>query len=295
MQVRYIWMKENFRYAYREPAVKQKNRSSIEPGEKYDTKRGAVHTLPDPSETLLVTDDRQLAADYTKAGGCVIGLDESAADNPERAYFPEAAAVVTSKDALTEPFMRMVFCHAHNIPYEVVRTKRLLLRESTKEDSKIIQPMLRTCTDQVFSVDLTAEEISDGERFDAYIQTAYSFFGYGMWTVVCLEDDAVIGWCGLSPVIHDPGEANTSDSHGKPLTWGIELGYLIGEEYRGNEYAYEACSAVCRYAAEELGITEIGLRISEGNKASLHLAEKLGFVRTGTEDGIILFHKVYPV
>ena len=210
---------------------------------------------------------------FAAEDGCVIGVDTSAAAaaNPRKASFAEAAAVVTAEEALTEPFMRMIFCHHHHIPYEVAQTERLLIRESMPEDYEAISRMLARCSDQVFSGNLTAEEIGNQERFDAYVRTAYAFFGYGMWTVQRRADRAVIGWCGLFPVTDCDREERQDAS------WGIELGYLIGEAYRRQGYAYEACSRICDYAFEELGAAAIGLETVPENQASVQLARKLGF------------------
>lgn len=98
----------------------------------------------------------------------------------------------------------------------------------------------------------------------AYIKNMYNFYGYGIWVVVRKEDDVIIGRAGLSNREVD-GETK------------LELGYVIGEEYQNQGYAYEACKAVCEFAKEKLYEDELVCFIKKGNDSSVKLAEKLNF------------------
>ena len=62
-----------------------------------------------------------------------------------------------------------------------------------------------------------------------------------------------------------------------PIEEGWELGYHIGEKYRGKGYATEASAAFMPVIAKELGLSEIiGVCLAD-NKASVKVMEKLGF------------------
>ena len=76
----------------------------------------------------------------------------------------------------------------------------------------------------------------------------------------------VIGRCGLQAV-----------ADGESLMGRIELGYLIDAPYRRQGYGYEACRAIVDYAFRRLELDELFVHIAPGNRASAHLAEKLGF------------------
>ena len=56
----------------------------------------------------------------------------------------------------------------------------------------------------------------------------------------------------------------------------VELGYIIDEKYRRQGYAYEACQGIIQESAKR-GAVYLHCRIKSGNKASVNLAEKLGF------------------
>ncbi len=215
-----------------------------------------------PELYVLVTDHHQAAAAYRAAGGCVVGVDERAEEDWQQASFPEADAVVTDIQALTEAFIRMTACHHYRLPFTVERTKRLRIRESIPEDYEVISSMLSACSPDAFSGEMKADEMAEKEQFCAYTHTAYHFFGFGLWTIERLADHAVIGWCGLMPAEDEQV---------------LQLGYLTGSLHRRQGYALEACRAVCRYARQELGVEKIGLTAAPDNTGSRNLAVRLGF------------------
>ena len=220
---------------------------------------------------LLLTDEQETAVRWQEAGGCVIGLDPGMESDPANAFFAGADAVAASCEILSEAFMRMIFCHHYHIPYVVGETGKLRIRESTMDDYPYIRRMLLGCMPEAFPAGLDAQKVSEREQFSSYIRAAYDFFGYGLWTVERREDGAVIGWCGLMPAMDEKLQD-------KGVFSGISLGYLIDECCRGKGYGREACEVICRYAFEELGVSEIGLETAASNRASVSLAKSLGFV-----------------
>ena len=54
-----------------------------------------------------------------------------------------------------------------------------------------------------------------------------------------------------------------------------ELGYLIKQPFRGQGLCSEACEALLRYAEEELGFTEVEIRVQENNQPGRKTAERL--------------------
>lgn len=67
-----------------------------------------------------------------------------------------------------------------------------------------------------------------------------------------------------------------------------EVGYVIGEKFRGKGYATEALEAISRFATSALGIRVLHGRVIWGNNASVRVLEKSGYVfvnkEFGTED-----------
>lgn len=56
-----------------------------------------------------------------------------------------------------------------------------------------------------------------------------------------------------------------------------EIYYLIGKEFWGNGYAFEAAEAVVSYSVNALGLNRIVAKVAPENKASKRIIEKLGF------------------
>lgn len=94
------------------------------------------------------------------------------------------------------------------------------------------------------------------------------------------------------------GDTGLSEVDGKPDE--TEIGYCIGQKYRGRGYATELLKAVSGFAAARFGIRKIYGRVLHGNDASVKVLEKNGyrFVReeSGAEDdpygnGMLVYRK----
>ena len=94
------------------------------------------------------------------------------------------------------------------------------------------------------------------------------------------------------------GDTGISEVEGK--TDETEIGYCIGQKYRGKGYATELLSAASGFVASRFDIKVIYGRVVHGNEASAKVLEKTGyqFVReeAGAEDdpygnGMLVFRK----
>jgi ribosomal-protein-alanine N-acetyltransferase len=106
--------------------------------------------------------------------------------------------------------------------------------------------------------------------------------------VVLKETGELIGDTGISEVDGHPDEA--------------EVGYCIGQKYRGRGYAVELLNAISGFVASRFGIKEIYGRVVHGNEVSVKVLEKSGyqFVREefGAEDdpygnGMLVYRKEF--
>ena len=84
-----------------------------------------------------------------------------------------------------------------------------------------------------------------------------------MWTVLEKSSGRVIGRAGIT----------WQEGFDLP-----ELGFVFGVPWQRQGYAYEVCSAVLDYAREELMMSQVQALVMEGNRKSVALCEKLGFV-----------------
>ena len=154
--------------------------------------------------------------------------------------------------------------HMHQ-PWLIAETERLSIRESVMEDLAYFQKFYgEECGNPDVQPLCEAKE-----QLRTYITTRYPLFEYGLWTIVEKATGTVLGRAGIEEL-----PECCEGLSGEP-----ELSYLIGKEYRGNDYAAEACQAILHYAAEELEMKRIYVRTSNGNLPSQKLAEKLGLLK----------------
>jgi RimJ/RimL family protein N-acetyltransferase len=60
-----------------------------------------------------------------------------------------------------------------------------------------------------------------------------------------------------------------------------EAGYIVSPQARGRGVASRALTLLTDWALGELGLERVELRITDGNEASMRVAEKCGYVREG--------------
>ena len=99
-------------------------------------------------------------------------------------------------------------------------------------------------------------------------QWPYSGFGY--WIVERKADGSVVGQIGFADFKRDMAPV----IEGEP-----ELGYVFAPCVHGQGIAHEACTAALAWADANLGADSYPAIISPENKASIRLAERLGFTR----------------
>lgn len=92
--------------------------------------------------------------------------------------------------------------------------------------------------------------------------TSYEKFGFGLWLVERLADDAPIGLCGLLQ----------RDYFEHP-----DIGYALLDRHNGNGYGFEAAAATLAWGWNVRGMTHIVASTAPDNRDSIRLLEKLGF------------------
>ncbi len=88
---------------------------------------------------------------------------------------------------------------------------------------------------------------------------------YALWLIV-RKDGANIGYLSFK---------------GIPEDGIVEIGYGIGEEYRGYGYATEALETILEWAFDQPGVTCVAAETLADNAASQRVLEKCGFIPTG--------------
>ncbi len=88
------------------------------------------------------------------------------------------------------------------------------------------------------------------------------------YAIVSLEDDALIGNCGIAQLNH--------------LKQSGEVGIFIGEDsFRGKGYGSEALRLLLGYAFDYLNLHSVMLRVFDFNKQGMACYKKVGFKEVG--------------
>jgi ribosomal-protein-alanine N-acetyltransferase len=95
-----------------------------------------------------------------------------------------------------------------------------------------------------------------------YIQE-YETYGHSFFATIQKSDQRFIGHCGLL----------NQEVEGQPE---IELAYVLAPEYWQRGLALEGTQALKDYGLQQLGFPRIISLIPPGNRASIHIAEKIG-------------------
>ena len=143
-----------------------------------------------------------------------------------------------------------------------METEHCYVRESCEEDVEAFYDIYKAPEVTRYTEGLFEHAISEKAYIREYIEKVYAYFEFGVWTVILKESGEIIGRAGIS----------TREGFDIP-----ELGYVLGLPWQGKGLAKEVCEGIIKYAKDELEITRLQVLIQEGNKASIKLAEKLGF------------------
>lgn len=233
-----------------------------------------------PEESIFISGDyRQLQAaveygmatlGYLKEDICVREHNEECNENSEnriRRMCPNTDMWAEGFEEIDLKFLKHVYERHHGIPWTILTTERCVIKEFSMDylDDLFELYAGEGMTDYIEPLYPYEQE---KEYQEAYIKHMYGFYGYGMWIVCDKKTGKLIGRAGVE--------------HREELEGEMELGYAIGVPYQRQGYATEVCTAILKYAKEELLQTSVCCLIEEGNDISEQFAKKLGFFCEGT-------------
>lgn len=222
----------------------------------------------DPGEnqkagTLYVTDDPLLAGTLRERGEAVaVWLHEGNRDQD----FSDFLFAVEDPENLDAEYADRVYRRLKNLPWKILQTKRCLVRETTPEDVEDFYRIYSDPSITRYMEGLYPEKEQEKQYIREYIEKVYTFFEFGVWTVVERAGGKVIGRAGFS----------YREGYLEP-----ELGFIIGAPWQGKGYAQEVCRAILEYGWDVLGFEQVQAMVEPGNRASLNVCRKLGFEEQG--------------
>lgn len=212
---------------------------------------------------LYLTDNADFAISLAEEGLPVLGLLH---DRNRQESFGQVQFLVEGAEDITADYLERVYRRCVGLPWEIMETKRCILRETTEEDLDAFyriyaEPSITRYMENLFE---------DREKERAYIaqyrKNMYGFYGFGIWTVQLKETGEIIGRAGL----------DMRAGFEEP-----ELGFLIGVPWQGRGLAKEVCEAILFYAKAALEFTQVQAMTEPENEVSLMLLHKLGFTPAG--------------
>lgn len=207
---------------------------------------------------IYITDDSDSAKRLRDAGEAVLVHLHSGNANQD---FSEFIFAVEKPEELDLEYLEKIWLRLKGLPWNILETERLIVRETTVEDVEAFYRIYSEPSITEYMEDLYADAEEEKQYVRDYIAKVYTFFEFGVWTVVERESGAVIGRAGIS----------YREGFDVP-----ELGFVIGVPWQGKGYAREVCTAVLDYAREQFDFQEIQALVEPENAVSLHLCERLG-------------------
>lgn len=219
----------------------------------------------DPSweHPLYVTDQAEVYTALHKKGFYVLPC---LCEDNRNASFPGALYAVEKLEELDFASLDRIYRRLAGLPWEILATDRLLVRETVVEDADRFYRIYEEPSVTAYMEALCEERDEEIAYIESYIEKVYAFYGYGMWTVLEKTSGEVIGRAGIS----------WREGYDLP-----ELGFVIGVPWQGRGYALEVCEGILEYARETLEMKKIQALVRPGNERSVRLCGKLGFSSGG--------------
>lgn len=246
-----------------EAFAQQVQRTLTEPEHTPGNAHFADNSLRFSDGSLYLTDSRQIQELLQLWGFYAAALVHE--ENRE-ASFPNARYLFEGFSGLGYVYLKQIFERLAGLPWDILETEHLKVRESTVEDVAEFYRIYKDSSITRYMDELFQDPDMERAYMKNYIRQIYGLYGYGLWTVLLKESGQVIGRAGVSV------------REGYELA---ELGFVIEVAQQRKGYAMEVCSAILHYAREELQMEGVQALVCAGNEASLKLLQRLGFSEHG--------------
>lgn len=214
-------------------------------------------------EIMYITDCGSVYSNLRKEGCYVLPFFH---ENNRDESFPGSLYAVEKLEELDFASLDRIYRRLAGLPWDILETERLLVRETTMEDVDSFYRIYAEPSVTEYMENLPADRDEEIAYTRNYREKVYAFYGYGMWTVLEKAGGEVIGRAGIS----------WREGYDLP-----ELGFVIGVPWQGRGYALEVCEGILEYARETLEMKKVQALVRPGNERSVRLCGKLGFVPAG--------------
>ena len=184
-------------------------------------------------------------------------------DYNKNVTFRNVSYLIEGLEGLEYNYLDKVYRRMSGIPWDILETERLYVRESTVKDVDDFYRIYKEPSITYYMEDLFEQPDMERIYMKNYIKRIYGFYEYGMWSVILKETGEIVGRAGLS----------VRDGYDLP-----ELGFLIEVAQQGKGLATEVCRAILDYARDELQMDGVQALVCAANVPSLALLRGLGFI-----------------
>ena len=224
--------------------------------------RSGRSSASEEEKWLYVTDDGRTARGLRDQGEAVLIWFHPGNRDQDFSDFVFAAEDPRNLDP---EYVEKVYLRLKGISWDILETRRCLVRETSVEDVEDFYRIYADPSITRFMEGLYPDVEQEKEYVREYIEKVYTFFEFGVWTVVEKESGSVIGRAGFS----------YREGFTEP-----ELGFIIGVPWQRRGYGREVCLAIMKYGWERLGFERVQALVEKDNDISLHLCRRLGFCQT---------------
>ena len=114
------------------------------------------------------------------------------------ADFGDARYALEEPEDLEPEYLERVYRRCHNLPWEILGTKRCWLRETVEEDVDSFWKMYQEAELTRYTEGLYPSPQAERKYIREYRRLVYCFYEFGVWTVLDRRSGAVVGRAGLS-------------------------------------------------------------------------------------------------
>lgn len=216
-------------------------------------------TTRDLSGRIYITDEAAVARRLKQEGEAVVVYFH---DGNRNADFSDFLFGLEDPEEVEEEYLEKVYRRLKGLPWNILETDRCLIRETTPEDVEAFYQIYHDPAITEYMEDLYPEKAAEEAYIREYIEKIYTYYEFGVWTIVEKQSNVVIGRAGFS------FRAGYEDP---------EIGFIIGVPWQRKGFAFEVCKAILDYGRHILHFGTIQALVETGNEASLRLCDKLGF------------------
>jgi len=209
--------------------------------------------------TLTITDSPKLYHLFREKGLQVLVYLHALNYNAD---FPKARYAMEHPEDLGCEYFERILRRFHNVPWDILETKRCFLRETTEEDVPSFFEIYSNKEITRYMEDLYPTVEEEMEYIAKYRKYVYEFYEHGVWTVLDQETGEIIGRAGIA----------VREGYEEP-----EICFMTAVPFQRKGIATEVVRAIMAYGQEYFGYEEYIAFVDPKNEVSKILLEHLGF------------------